>query len=569
MLSANRLSKRYGDQWILKDVSLAVRPGERVGLVGPNGCGKTTLLRMIVGEEPPTSGSVTFTPADLRIGYLPQGLEPPPGATVRDVIYPQARQLRALEARLEQLAARLSEQPGDSKLLDAYSDVLAQIERIGAALEPGVGDVSVGAARAQAGLGLEGLSLDTPVETLSGRQKTRLSLVRVLLDDPQLLLLDEPTNHLDISALEWLEGWLASFPGAALIVSHDRAFLDGSVNRVVALDPETMTAASYTGNYTDYMEAAVKAREKQWGQYRDQVVEIARLKRDMQQTMARAIRKERATKNDQQRRYAKKVAKRAKAKEKRLERYLNDASRVEKPGLTWQMKLAFEGAAAGGRDVLRLEDLSVGYQPDMPLLADINLTLRAGERVAFLGPNGCGKSTLLRTIVGEIAPLAGRVRLGARIHVGYLAQEQETLDPCSDALATVLAAAPMAETEARSFLHHFLFTGDEVFTPVARLSHGERARLMLARMAARGCNLLILDEPINHLDAPSRERFEQAMAAYEGTVLAVVHDRYFVDRFATGIWLAEAGTVKAYIDRADCQKARHLADRSVVTSVSG
>ncbi len=543
MLTVNRLSKRYGDQWILKDVSLTVNPGERVGLIGPNGCGKTTLLHMIVGEEPATSGSVAFIPGDLRVGYLPQGLEPPSGTLVRDMIYPQARRLAGLEIELERLGARLAERPGDPATQAAYVETLAEIERISAAYRPGAGEAIL------AGLGLADLSLDAPADLLSGGQKTRLGLARVLTGEPQLLLLDEPTNHLDITALEWLEGWLAAFPGAAMIVSHDRAFLDRTVNRVVALDPAALTATSYVGNYTDYVEAVWKAREKQWSQYRDQVIEIARLKRDAQQTMARAVRKENATRDSTQRRYAKKVAKRAKAKEKRLERYLENEARVEKPKLTWQMKLEFEDAPAGGRDVLVLEDLAVGYAPAAPLLCNINLALRAGERIALLGPNGCGKSTLLRTVVGEIAPLAGRARRGAGVRVGYLAQEQETLDPDADALSTVLAAAPMSETEARAFLHYFLFAGDEVFIPARDLSYGERARLMLAQMAAQGCNLLLLDEPINHLDVPSRERFEQAMAAYAGTVLAVVHDRYFVDRFATGIWRVEAGTVNLYITK--------------------
>ena len=556
MLTVNRLSKRYGDQWILKEVTFAVNPGERVGLVGPNGSGKTTLLRMIVGEEPPTAGSVAFVPSNLRVGYLPQGLEPPPGATVGDVIYPQARRLAALEAALERLAARLAENPDDPATSNAYSETLAEIEGIGAMVQPGAGEAVL------AGLSLANLPLETPADTLSGGQKTRLGLARVLLGDPQLLLLDEPTNHLDIGALEWLEGWLAAFPGAALIVSHDRTFLDRSVNRILALDPQRMTATGYVGNYTDYVNAVLKAREKQWSQYRDQVVEIERLKRDVQQTMARALRKEHATKDSTQRRYAKKVAHKAKAKEKRLERYLESEERVEKPALTWHMKLAFDETPTGGRDVLRLEDLAVGYDPRAPLLRDINLTLRAGERIALLGPNGCGKTTLLRTIVGEVAPLAGRARLGVGIHVGYLAQEQETLDPAADALSTILAAAPMSETDARSFLHYFLFAGDEVFIPVRDLSYGERARLMLAQMAAAGCNFLILDEPINHLDVPSRERFEQGLAHYQGTVLAVVHDRYFVDRFATGIWQAEAGTVRLHIVKETSRRRLSAAKRS-------
>jgi ATP-binding cassette subfamily F protein 3 len=550
MLSVNQLTKRYGDQLIFENVTFTVSPGERVALVGPNGCGKTTLLHIVTGAEHPTRGSVTLSPGDLRVGYLPQGLEPPPSATVRDVLYPQVRRLASLEARLEQLALQLAEHSDNGSLVDDYAKTLVEIERISAAHRPGTAEAIL------AGLDLEAVDLNSPAGILSGGQKTRLGLARVLLGSPQLLLLDEPTNHLDITALEWLEDWLAGFAGAALIVSHDRAFLDRAVNRVVAFDPETLTTNTYTGNYTDYIEAVVKAREKQWAEYRDQVVEIENLRRDARQTMANSQKAEREATLDSARRLAKKGAKRAKAKEKRLERYLDRDDLVEKPGQTWQMKLAFEDVPAGGRDVLRLDHLTVGYAPSAPLLSDINLTLRAGERIALLGPNGCGKTTLLRAIMGQIEPLAGRVRLGTNIHVGYLAQEQETLTPDADALGTLLSTAAMNHTEARKFLHYFLFTGDEVFVPVKDLSYGERARLMLAVMVAKGCNLLLLDEPINHLDVPSRERFEQAMQAYEGSVLAVVHDRYFVDRFATGIWHVEAGTVRHYIDRADVQRVR-------------
>ncbi len=551
MLSVNQLTKRFGDELIINNISFLINADEHVGLIGPNGCGKTTILRIITGEEPASSGSVSFSPPDLRIGYLPQGLEPEPGTTVREVLYPQAVRLAALEDALEQFSAALAEQPDDPATLEAYTRALDEIEQLGAMYEPD------GSGAVLAGLDLDHLVLDDPVDILSGGQKTRLGLARLLVSSPQILLLDEPTNHLDITALEWLEEWLVSYSGAALIVSHDRTFLDRTVNRIIALDPVEMTAQSYPGNYTDYVDAVVRAKEKQWAQYRDQVVEVERLKHDIQRTMARAVRKENATKNDQQRRYAKKVAKKAKSKEKRLERYLESDERVDKPKLSWQMKLDFMEVPAGSQDVLRLEDLAVGYAPLPPLLSDINLTLRAGERVALLGPNGCGKTTLLRTIMGQIPALAGQVRLGPSTRAGYLSQEQDTLDPAENALAAILGSAPMSETDARSFLHYFLFAGDDVFVPVEELSYGERARLMLALMVAQGCNLLILDEPINHLDVPSRERFEQAMAAYDGTVLAVVHDRYFVDRFASSIWMAEDDGLHVYLDRAEQRKVRH------------
>lgn len=255
------------------------------------------------------------------------------------------------------------------------------------------------------------------------------------------------------------------------------------------------------------------------------------------------------------RRIAKKVAKKAKAREKKLERYLESQERVEKPKRTWQMKLAFEGPPESGKDVLTLTDVAFGYG-GVPLVRGVNQVLRAGERVVMVGPNGAGKTTLLRVIAGQLAPLAGEVRLGTNVRLGYYAQEQETLDPHSTPFETIVEVASMSETDIRSFLHYFLFTGDEVFVPVQMLSYGERARLVLARLVATGCNFLMLDEPINHLDIPSRTEFEQAMLVFEGTVLAVVHDRYFIRRFATRIWAIHGGMFRSYLDLEELQRTR-------------
>ncbi len=539
MLAVSNISKRFpgADEPVLSHITFSVNPGERVGLIGPNGSGKTTLLRIILGDLPADAGSVLFTPSNLRIGYLAQGLDAPDDTPIQDVLFPSAAVLRAAEAEVERLGLDLSVAGNSDTLLDEYSDALERLEQANRQIEPGTSE------RILAGLDLDHLAPDALVGTLSGGQKTRLGLAALLLNDPQLLILDEPTNHLDITALEWLEGWLRDFSGGALIVSHDRTFLDSTVTRIVAIDDKTHTARVFEGAYSGYVAAVRSELDKQWSVWRDQQIEQARLEQDMRRTMARAVRKENATKDSTQRRYAKKVAKRAKAKETRLHRYQDSEDRVEKPTLGWNLKLDFGELPTTGKDVIFLEGLSIGYDPAAPLLRDLNLIQRAGERIAVLGPNGHGKSTLLKTIVGQIPPLAGQVRIGASVKIGYLAQEQEILDPAQNALQVIQSEAPLDHTEARSFLHFFLFSGDDVFTPVADLSYGERARLMLAVLVARGANLLVLDEPINHLDVPSREKFEEALAAFRGSVLAVVHDRYFVDRFATTIWYIENGTL--------------------------
>ena len=440
----------------------------------------------------------------------------------------------ALIAQVERLAGALARAPDRADLQHEYDAALAHL----ASAPSGPGHVQ----GILAALDLARLPLTMRVSSLSGGQKTRLSLAGVLLSNPQLLLLDEPTNHLDLDMLEWLERWLAAFRGAALIVSHDRTFLDRTVTRILDLDPETHTLREVAGNYSAYIEQKLAERERQWGEWRDQEYEVRRVKQDIARTKQQALRVEQSTTARQPgvRRYAKKVAHKAASREKKLERYLDSDERVDKPKQGWQMKLEFDGAPVSGQDVLELQALSVGYGRQA-LLSDLNLFVRHGARIALVGPNGAGKTTLVRTIAGRIPPLAGRVRLGANVRLGYMAQEQELLDPALDAFTTISQVAPLSETDVRSFLHFFLFAGDDVFVPVGALSFGERARLSLAALVARGCNLLLLDEPINHLDIPSRARFEQALAGFEGAVIAVVHDRYFIERFASEIWRVHSG----------------------------
>jgi len=544
MLQVSHLSKRYGDNLLFEKVNFAINRGERVGLVGPNGCGKTTLFRLLIGQEKPDSGSVRLKIPARQVGYLPQALEYDQDATARDILGGSREQDESYWAdRLQELASALAKANRDEQvaLENAYADALERLNEASNRLPEYQMD------RVLAGLGLNDIQLDTPVRILSGGQKTRLSLARLLLKNPSLLLLDEPTNHLDISALEWLEGYLSRFTGAMLIVSHDRTFLDHTVTRVLEMNDGTHKVTSYAGTYSDYAQAKAREREKTWQTYKEQQGRIGRLKRAIGQLKGRAGKIEHETIHYHYRKIAKKVARQATVRQRRLQRMLDSEEHVEKPEQGWEMKIEFVNTPPSGQDVLVCEGLTKRYGEHL-LFADVNLVLRRGERIALTGPNGSGKTTLLRLIVGKETASSGLLRLGANVRVGYYSQEQETLDWDLTLLESVRQAAPLSETEARSFLHYFLFAGDAVFTPVRSLSYGERARLALGVLVLQGCNLLLLDEPINHLDIPSRERFEQALSTFEGTVLAVVHDRYFIERFVEAIWLLRDQTITRHID---------------------
>lgn len=540
MLQAREITKWFGDVQVLDRINLTLNRGERAGLIGPNGCGKTTLLRILAGEMAADRGSVQLLQPSLRVGYLPQALEFAPGATVGDVLLAAQGAAEPIATRLARLAEAVAGAEGAqlAAALAAYDRALAELQAAGGA------GLIADADAVLAGLGLADVDQSRPAASLSGGQKTRLGLARLLLSQPDLLLLDEPTNHLDIVALEWLEEYLNGYPGAALIVSHDRAFLDRTVNRILALDDVTHTLRAYAGAYTDYAATLDRALEKQWALYKEQQERVQKLEASIRKLSNQARGIEQETIHFHWRRIAKDLARHAVVQKARLERMLASEEAVDKPALAWKMKLEFADAPRSGHHVLHIRDLRMGFG-ERTLFEDVNLHLSYGERAVLVGPNGAGKTTLLRCIIGELRPWAGEIHLGRGVRLGYMAQEQETLDKSATPLELIRQAAPLDHTEARSFLHYFLFAGDEVFTPVGRLSFGERSRLALALLAVRGCNLLLLDEPINHLDIPSRESFERAMARFAGTVLAVVHDRYFIDRLATTLWLLEGGRVRA------------------------
>jgi len=540
MLSIHNLSKNFGIQPVLQNINFNISAGERIGLIGPNGSGKTTLMRILAEFEQPDSGDVSSTRLNLRTGYLAQGMDFTPEQTLQSALGLDSATQTDPAAEIESLALALSQTPNDSTLQQQYDEALARLSTFN--LQP----VNILTA-----LGLSHLPLDTPIAHLSGGQKTRLMLAHVLLEEPHLLLLDEPTNHLDIEMLEWLEDWLNHFQGAVLIVSHDRVFLDNTVTSILELDSTTHSIKTYAGNYSDYLAQKSAELDRQSQAYQDQQDQIAQLrvaaghvrsltkmrkggKADGGDKFAKGFFGNRATKN---------VAGRAKHIEARIEHILTE-EKIEKPRASWQMRLDFGMPDHQSKDVLVTESLSIGYATENPLLTNLNVFIRAGQRVVLTGPNGAGKTSFIRTIIGKIPPLSGSFRLGGATKLGYMAQEQELLNPNFSALQAIQSVSPFNETDARNFLHYFLFKGDIALRPSRELSFGERARLQLATLVAQGCTFLILDEPINHLDIPSRERFEEALENFNGTILAIVHDRSFIERFASHVWYANVQKIK-------------------------
>ena len=539
MLTVSDLSRRYGEYPILERVSFVVNPRDRIGLVGPNGAGKSTLLAILAGELEADAGAVTMTPG-ARLGHLPQGFADLPGGTLAGLLDVPTGGLLAARDAVERSTAALAEGGEDDldAALAAYDAALAAFEALG-------GFAAVDELRAfLAALGLEDVPFETPLGALSGGQKTRAGLAALLASRPDILLLDEPTNHLDLDALAWLRDFIKGYRGAVLIVSHDRAFLDETVTTIFELSDTTHQLTVYPGNYSDYLAAKRAAEESQAEAYARQQAQISRVEQDIRNVAGHAMQTEKATQNDFLRRRAKKVARTAKVRERKLERLLESEELVDKPALRWGLSLDFGAPPESGRDVALVEGAAVELG-GRTILHDIDLHVGYGERIALTGPNGSGKSTLLKLLLGELAPSAGRVRLGAGVVPGRYAQEQETVALERSVLEQVRARAPLSETEARTFLHLFLFGQETVFKRGAELSYGERARLALALLVLGGANFLLLDEPLNHLDLQSREEFEQALTRFGGTLLIVLHDRYAIERLATRVLELRDGRLAA------------------------
>ena len=499
--------KSYGVQDVLRGASLQVNAGEHVGLVGRNGAGKSTIFRLVRGDETADRGDV-IRARGVKLGLLDQHVHFKPGSTVHESALAAFGRLQQIEHEMHELEHRMAEAGDDlEKVLERYSDLQQEFEH-----EGGFGY----AARAEAilqGLGFDREMWSLETEKLSGGQQNRLGLACLLLAAPDVLLLDEPTNHLDVNAVEWLEEFLQEYQAAYVIVSHDRYFLDRSCRRIVEI--ENGRASTYTGNYSDYLVEREERRESQQRAYDNQQQLIAKTQEFIRRNIAGQ-----KTKQAQSRR---------KMLEK-LERL--DAVRPDQTSGDFRLQ-AIERT---GNHVLTVNELSIGY-PDKLLAKDISFILRRGECLGIIGPNGSGKTTFLKTILKKLEPLGGEVRWGTKVQIGYYAQQLDDLDDRNEIIMELRRVAPATATagELRSFLAKFLFTGDDVYKHVQDLSGGEKGRLALAKLIYSRVNVLVLDEPTNHLDIPSREALEEALSAYEGTIVTISHDRYFLDRVATQI----------------------------------
>jgi ATP-binding cassette subfamily F protein 3 len=500
----------YPGTEIFSGLTLQVNPGDRIGLVGPNGTGKSTLLRLLAGTLKPESGSLARA-RGTRIAYLKQSQEFTGAGTLFDALLEPFAEILAQRRELEALTTRLATEHDDEKLLARYGELEARIQETG-------GYTIESRAKALAhDLGFEEADLPRTVDTLSGGERGRLELVRTLLSEPDLLLLDEPTNHLDVAATEHLEQRLHDWTRAFVLVSHDRYFLRATCSEIVEL--EDGKAVRYSGGYDKYVVEREARLERLQSMYERQQEHITKTE-DF-------IRRNLAGQNTKQ----------AQGRRKQLEK-LDRMERVSDAfAQAGQIGLAFSiGDHAGGKDAVKAEGLSVGYAGAPPLVRDLSLMVYRGDRIGIVGPNGCGKSTLMKTLLGKLEPIAGTVALGHEVRVGYFDQKLSELDEDKSLIDEVRSIrGDFNEDTARSFLGRFRFTGDDGFRKVKGLSGGERNRLSLAKMMLRPRNLLALDEPTNHLDIPAREVLEEALVAYEGTVLVISHDRYFLDRVATKI----------------------------------
>lgn len=528
VLSANNLTKTYGTDVIIDKASFHLNAGDKVGIIGRNGAGKTTLLNMLTGELPCDEGEF-FVSQNTRIGYLKQRDNFSSEGTVLEEIEGIFSGLRELENEIAELSDKVAENPHDTGLINRLDELQHRFDREGGYTYK---SEMIGILNSMA---FDESFYNKKISSLSGGERTRLALAALLLEKPDILLLDEPTNHLDIGTLKWLEQYLEAYRGTIMIVSHDRYFLDRTVNRI--FEVENHKVYSYQGKYSDYAAQKKLRRETELRAYNNQQREIAR-----QEEMIRRM-KQRGTEH---------LAKRAASREKRLDML----ERIERPESEMgKMKINFKENFPSGGDVIMAENLEKSFgrgAEHRELFHGVNLDIKRGERICILGPNGVGKTTLLRVLLGELTPDAGYLKIGHNVAFGYYDQGQLLLSDANTVLEELKESYRLyTDTEMRSILGRFLFRGEEVFLPVGSLSGGEKARLSLLKLMLSGANTLILDEPTNHLDIESKEVFEEALMEFPGTVIVVSHDRYFLQRIPTRILELTQDGVIEYLGRYD------------------
>jgi len=534
----------FGPVEVLSNVSFVLNAGDRAGLVGANGAGKSTLLRVIAGELPPDSGEVSFGP-NVTVGYLPQDPpEPPPGTTVEDLVAEAVGGLRALEAELRELEAAMVSASGDElgAVFERYGEMQELFERRGGY------DLDWRIDETFAGLGIAWIPRSQPFATLSGGEKARVLLAAMLLRSPDVLLLDEPTNHLDVAAMEWLERFLAGFRGAVLAVSHDRRFLNAIATRILELEEHSHTLAEYAGNYDAFAQARAAARARWEAEYERQQEEIRELQRAIR-VGAREVGHGNRRQRDNDK-FAKHffggrvdaaVARNVRAAEEKLRRI--EANPVPKPPEPLRIEAGFDVRAVEAAAPVRLEGVSKSFG-GRTVLRDVSFELGPRARVVLVGPNGAGKSTLLNIIAGRLEPDSGVVRLAPGVRIGYLDQAAAELDPDRTVLEAYREGLTGYLDEfVRDLFRFGLFVQEDLQKRVGQLSTGQRRKLQLARLVALRANVLLLDEPTNHLSFDVLEEFERALLSFPGPVLAVSHDRWFLERFNGVVWKLEDHTL--------------------------
>ncbi|WP_026702940.1 ABC-F family ATP-binding cassette domain-containing protein [Salibacterium aidingense] len=513
VLQCSNITKSYGVETILDQVKLEIKKNERAALVGRNGSGKSTLLKIIAGNLPYDSGEV-ITPKGTNIGYLDQHTGLQSDRSIWDEMLTVFEEIRRMEQQLRSLEEKIADpdiykdEKKYEKALQEYDQLQYEFhERGGYQYEADIRGIL-------SGLKFDSFDYNTPITSLSGGQKTRLALGKLLLSKPDVLVLDEPTNHLDIDTLGWLENFLSNYEGAVLIVSHDRYFLDNIVSKVYEIS--RAKASAYYGNYSKYLEKKAERYEQELREYEKQQKEIEALEDFIAKNIVRDA-----------------TSKRAQSRRKKLEKM----EMKEKPqGDEKSAKFSFDINRQSGNEVLNIYDLNVFYEQNNPVIQDLNLSVHKQESIALIGPNGIGKTTLLKAIAGKITPVSGTVQYGSKVSVGYYDQEQADLHSSKDVLHELWDEYPLTpEKDIRTVLGNFLFTGEDVLKPVTSLSGGEKSRLALSKLMMKKANLLIFDEPTNHLDLDSKEVLESALLEYPGTLLFVSHDRYFLNRMATKI----------------------------------